>query len=51
MTRKNTEFELRRVDRLALVWSDMERTVDFSEGVLGMPLIKTLSAAGSDRTV
>ncbi|WP_245667031.1 VOC family protein [Actinomadura latina] len=42
MTRKNTEFELRGVNHLALVSSDMKRTVDFYEGVLGMPLIKTI---------
>ena len=29
MTRKNTEFELRGVNHLALVCSDMGRTVDF----------------------
>lgn len=38
----NTEFELRGVNHLALVCSDMQRTVDFYAGVLGMPLIKTI---------
>ena len=31
-----------RVNHLALVCSDMARTVDFYDGVLGMPLIKTI---------
>ena len=35
-------FEFRGVNHLALVCSDMERTVDFYSGVLGMPLIKTI---------
>ena len=35
-------FELRGVNHLALVCSDMERTVAFYSGVLGMPLIKTI---------
>ncbi|AWS42822.1 VOC family protein [Streptosporangium sp. 'caverna'] len=38
----NTEFELRGVNHLALVCSDMKQTVDFYSGVLGMPLIKTI---------
>ncbi|WP_327092872.1 VOC family protein [Nonomuraea sp. NBC_01738] len=38
----NTEFELRGVNHLALVCSDMRRTVEFYSGVLGMPLIKTI---------
>ncbi|TDD39949.1 VOC family protein [Actinomadura sp. KC06] len=42
MTRKNTEFELRGVNHLALVCRDMERTVEFYRDVLGMPLIKTI---------
>ncbi|MFC5187586.1 VOC family protein [Actinomadura harenae] len=40
--RTNTEFELRGVNHLALVCRDMKRTVDFYQGVLGMPLIKTI---------
>jgi catechol 2,3-dioxygenase-like lactoylglutathione lyase family enzyme len=40
--RSNTEFELRGVNHLALVCSDMKQTVDFYQGVLGMPLIKTI---------
>lgn len=39
---ENTEFELRGINHLALVCSDMQRTVDFYQGVLGMPLIKTI---------
>ncbi len=38
----NTEFELRGVNHLALVCSDMERTIDFYSNVLGMPLVKTI---------
>ena len=36
------KFEYRGVHHLALVCSDMERTVDFYSNVLGMPLTKTL---------
>lgn len=39
---KNTEFEIQGVNHLALVCSDMERTVEFYSGVLGMPLVKTI---------
>ena len=43
MTRpQNREFEFLGVNHLALVSSDMQRTVDFYSGVLGMPLIKTI---------
>ena len=38
----NREFQLGGVNHLALVCSDMQRTVDFYSGVLGMPLIKTI---------
>jgi catechol 2,3-dioxygenase-like lactoylglutathione lyase family enzyme len=38
----NTEFELRGINHLALVCRDMQATVDFYSGVLGMPLIKTI---------
>ena len=40
---KNTEFELRGINHLALVCKDMKRTVDFYSGVLGMPLTKTIN--------
>jgi catechol 2,3-dioxygenase-like lactoylglutathione lyase family enzyme len=36
------EYELRGVNHLALVCSDMKQTVDFYTGVLGLPLIKTI---------
>jgi catechol 2,3-dioxygenase-like lactoylglutathione lyase family enzyme len=42
VTAVNTEFELGGINHLALVSSDMRRTIDFYSGVLGMPLIKTL---------
>ena len=35
-------FEFRGINHLALVCSDMERTVDFYTNVLGMPLVKTI---------
>ena len=38
----NAVFELGGVNHVALVCSDMARTVDFYSGVLGMPLIKTV---------
>ena len=38
----DSQFELRGVNHLALVSSDMARTVAFYEGVLGMPLVKTI---------
>src|SRR5688500_9869328 len=43
---RNTEFELKGINHLALVSSDMARTVDFYTNVLGMPLIKTLEIPG-----
>ncbi len=42
----NDEFEFRGVNHIALVSSDMARTVEFYSGVLGMPLIKTLEIPG-----
>jgi len=44
--RENRAFELRGINHLALVCSDMERTVDFYTNVLGMPLIKTIELPG-----
>ena len=38
----NTEFELGGINHVALVCSDMARTVDFYSNILGMPLIKSL---------
>jgi catechol 2,3-dioxygenase-like lactoylglutathione lyase family enzyme len=43
---ENKEFELRGINHLALVCSDMARTVDFYTNVLGMPLVKTLDLPG-----
>ena len=42
MGRSNTEFEIGGVNHVALVCRDMARTVDFYQGVLGMPLVKTI---------
>jgi len=42
MARENKEFAITGINHLALVCSDMERTVDFYTKVLGFPLIKTL---------
>ena len=42
MTSSEDGFEFRGVNHLALVCSDMERTVDFYTNVLGMALIKTI---------
>lgn len=44
--RRNTEFELRGVNHLALVCKDMARTVAFYRDVLGMPLTKTIDLPG-----
>jgi catechol 2,3-dioxygenase-like lactoylglutathione lyase family enzyme len=35
-------FELGGINHLALVCRDMQATVDFYEGILGMPLVKTI---------
>ena len=42
----NTEFEFKGINHLALVSSDMARTVDFYTNVLGMPLVKSLDLPG-----
>lgn len=47
MDRENKEFQLRGINHLALVCKDMQRTVDFYSGVLGMPLIKTIELPGN----
>ncbi len=39
-------FEIRGVNHLALVCRDMAATVAFYEGILGMPLIKTIQLGG-----
>lgn len=38
----NDQFDLQGINHLALVCRDMERTVEFYSGVLGMPLVKTI---------
>jgi len=43
---RNEEFDLGGVNHLALVCSDMKRTVEFYTEVLGMRLIKTLDLPG-----
>ena len=40
------KIEFRGVNHLALVCRDMGRTVDFYQGVLGMPLTKTIALPG-----
>lgn len=42
----NEQFELRGINHIALVSRDMQRTVDFYTGVLGMPLVKTVELVG-----
>jgi catechol 2,3-dioxygenase-like lactoylglutathione lyase family enzyme len=42
MAQKNTEFDIRGVNHLALVCKDMAETVKFYRDVLGMPLVKTI---------
>jgi catechol 2,3-dioxygenase-like lactoylglutathione lyase family enzyme len=42
----NAKFELRGVNHVALVSSDMARTVRFYRDVLGMPLVKTIDLPG-----
>ena len=42
----NGTFELQGINHLALVCSDMARTVEFYSAVLGMPLIKTIDLPG-----
>jgi len=45
-TTRNSSFELQGVNHVALVCSDMARTVEFYTEVLGMPLTKTLNLPG-----
>ena len=42
----NEQFDIRGINHLALVCSDMKRTVDFYSGILGMPLTKTIDLPG-----
>jgi len=43
---ENEKFEFLGLNHVALVCKDMQRTVDFYTGVLGMPLIKTIDLPG-----
>ena len=43
---RNEEFDLGGVNHLALVCTDMKRTVEFYTDVLGMRLIKTIDLPG-----
>ncbi len=45
--RRNTEFEFRGVNHLALVCRDMAKTVEFYRDILGMPLVKTIDLPAS----
>ena len=42
MTTQSTQYDLRGFHHVALVCRDMQDTVDFYEGILGFPLVKTL---------
>ena len=43
---ENREFALGGINHVALVCADMEKTVDFYSGVLGMPLVKSVDLPG-----
>jgi catechol 2,3-dioxygenase-like lactoylglutathione lyase family enzyme len=43
---RNSEFEIKGINHLALVCKDMAKTVEFYRDVLGMPLIKTIEFPG-----
>jgi len=43
---KNSQFELRGVNHLALICSDRTRTIDFYSNVLGMPLVGDIELPG-----
>lgn len=43
---RSTNFNLRGFNHVALTCADMQATVDFYEGILGFPLVKTLDLAG-----
>ena len=43
---RNREFAINGINHIALVCSDMDRTVDFYTNVLGMPLVKTITLPG-----
>src|SRR5215471_3094775 len=46
MATRSKTFEMRGYNHIALVCSDMQNTVDFYEGILGFPLVKTLEFPG-----
>jgi catechol 2,3-dioxygenase-like lactoylglutathione lyase family enzyme len=43
---RSRNFDIRGYNHVALVCADMKKTVDFYEGLLGFPLIKTLEFPG-----
>ncbi len=45
-TTKSTKFNVRGINHLALVCSDMEKTKHFYEDVLGLPLVRTSNLPG-----
>lgn len=47
MNASNPKYDLRGINHLALVCSDMRRTIDFYSGILGMPLVKTIELPGN----
>lgn len=46
MASSSTKFEIRGYNHIALTCADMQNTVDFYEGILGFPLVKTLEFPG-----
>jgi catechol 2,3-dioxygenase-like lactoylglutathione lyase family enzyme len=46
MGTRSTKFDIRGYNHIALTCSDMQKTVDFYEGILGFPLVKTLEFPG-----
>ncbi len=46
MNAPNPKYELGGINHLALVCSDMRRTIAFYSGTLGMPLVKTIELPG-----
>jgi catechol 2,3-dioxygenase-like lactoylglutathione lyase family enzyme len=46
MGSRSTKFDIRGYNHIALTCADMQKTVDFYEGILGFPLVKTLEFPG-----
>lgn len=44
--KRNPVFEVKGLSHVAMVVADMQRTVDFYQGVLGFPLVKTTELPG-----